>query len=378
MRVCLPIPRRNPILSKKPISNPTLKCPVVERENQEFKRAKAVKVNVNGVEDTLSKTTIAITCTTSASKEDPIHFHDTKTQLSDKVHKFKNKYKTNATKAKLPSNPHDQQLYDCFQKIRDFQTNAAKLDTTNNKRDVPISNPTLKCPVVESKNRELKRAKAVKVKVNADGVEDTLNKTTTATTCTTSVSKNDSIHVNDTKTQLSDKVRKLKNKYKTNAIKAKLPSNPRNQQLNDLSQTIWDFQTNAAKLDTTNINKDMVHGKPILKEGALNKMVEIERELKKLQIYQLQLYLRRVELIREKTISYSFNVLKYNGLIFLNLIEQIHCFLSISLKIPDRLGQIIELLVTGIGGQFSFDGIGLIVLGDGFLLLKKIANVAND
>ncbi|GMQ09135.1 hypothetical protein CsSME_00052614 [Camellia sinensis var. sinensis] len=54
----------------------------------------------------------------------------------------------------------------------------------------PISNPTLKCPVVESKNRELKRAKAVKVKVNADGVEDTLNKTTTATTCTTSVSKN--------------------------------------------------------------------------------------------------------------------------------------------------------------------------------------------
>ncbi|GMQ09149.1 hypothetical protein CsSME_00052627 [Camellia sinensis var. sinensis] len=66
------------------------------------------------------------------------------------------------------------------------------------------------------------------------------------------------------------------------------------------------------------------------------------------------------------------------ALIFLNLIEQIHCFLSISLKIPDRLGQIIELLVTGIGGQFSFDGIGLIVLGDGFLLLKKIANVAND
>ncbi|XP_028116789.1 probable transcription factor At4g00390 [Camellia sinensis] len=144
----------------------------------------------------------------------------------------------------------------------------------------PISNPTLKCPVVESKDQELKRAKAVKVKVNADGVEDTLNKTTTATTCTTSVSKNvffqrlwsvddeivilqgiidyiatkgadpsaymnafflfikDSIHVNDTKTQLSDKVRKLKNKYKTNAIKAKLPSNPHNQQLYDLSQKI--------------------------------------------------------------------------------------------------------------------------------------------
>ncbi|KAF5929923.1 hypothetical protein HYC85_000084 [Camellia sinensis] len=118
----------------------------------------------------------------------------------------------------------------------------------------PISKPTLKCPV--------------KVKVNADEVEDTLNKTTAATTCTTFASKNeffqrlwsvddeivilqgimdytttkgvdpstymnvfflfikDSIHVNDTKTQLSDKVRKLKNKYKTNAIKAKLPSNP--------------------------------------------------------------------------------------------------------------------------------------------------------
>ncbi|GMQ09141.1 hypothetical protein CsSME_00052620 [Camellia sinensis var. sinensis] len=118
----------------------------------------------------------------------------------------------------------------------------------------PISKPTLKCPV--------------KVKVNADEVEDTLNKTTTATTCTASASKNeffqrlwsvddeivilqgimdytttkgvdpstymnafflfikDSIHVNDTKTQLFDKVRKLKNKYKTNAIKAKLPSNP--------------------------------------------------------------------------------------------------------------------------------------------------------
>ena len=30
----------------------------------------------------------------------------------------------------------------------------------------------------------------MKVKVNADWVEDTLNKTTTATTCTTSVSKN--------------------------------------------------------------------------------------------------------------------------------------------------------------------------------------------
>ncbi|GMQ09126.1 hypothetical protein CsSME_00052605 [Camellia sinensis var. sinensis] len=54
-----------------PISNPTLKCPVVERENQESKRAKAVKLNVNadGVEDTLSKTTIATTCTTSASKK---------------------------------------------------------------------------------------------------------------------------------------------------------------------------------------------------------------------------------------------------------------------------------------------------------------------
>ncbi|XP_028116788.1 F-box/LRR-repeat protein 4-like [Camellia sinensis] len=65
--------RRNPVLSKKPISNPTLKCPVVERENQESKKAKAVKVKVNvnadGVEDTLSKTTIATTCTTSASKK---------------------------------------------------------------------------------------------------------------------------------------------------------------------------------------------------------------------------------------------------------------------------------------------------------------------
>ncbi|KAF5931611.1 hypothetical protein HYC85_027782 [Camellia sinensis] len=280
--------------------------------------------------------------------KNPIHVYDTKTQLPDKVCKLKNKYKTNAIKAKLPSNPHDQQLYDLSQKIWDFQTNVdIRASFTSSK---PISNPTLKCPVVESKNRELKRAKAVKVKVNADGVEDTLNKTTTDTTCTTSVSKNgildytatkgadpsaymyafflfvkDSIHVNDTKTQLFDKVRKLKNKYKTNAIKAKLPSNPRNQQLYDLSQTIWDFQTNAAKLDTTNNNKDVVHGKPILKEGALNKM-----------------------------------------------------FSSISLKIPDRLGQIIELLVTGIGGQFSFDGIGLIVLGDGFLLLKKIANVAND
>ncbi|KAF5931601.1 hypothetical protein HYC85_027772 [Camellia sinensis] len=275
-----------------------------------------MNVNADGVEDTLNKTTTATTCTTSALKVNPIHVYDTKTQLSDKVRKLKNKYKTNATKAKLPSNPHDQQLYDLSQKIWDFQTNAGKLDTTNNNKDMvhgkpilkegalnkmaeierelkkilgpvlllvrvrnpvlnkqPISNPTLKCPVVESKNRELKRAKAVKVKVNADGVEDTLNKTTTATTCTTSVSKNDSIHVNDTKTQLFDKVRKLKNKYKTNAIKAKLPSNPRNQQLYDLSQTIWDFQTNAAKLDTTNNNKDVVHGKPILKEGALNKMI---------------------------------------------------------------------------------------------------------
>ncbi|GMQ09125.1 hypothetical protein CsSME_00052604 [Camellia sinensis var. sinensis] len=76
--------------------------------------------------------------------KDPIHFHDTKTQLSNKVHKLKNKYKTNATKAKLPSNPHDQQLYDFFQKIRNFQTNAAKLDTTNNKKDVVHGKPILK------------------------------------------------------------------------------------------------------------------------------------------------------------------------------------------------------------------------------------------
>ncbi|KAF5931612.1 hypothetical protein HYC85_027783 [Camellia sinensis] len=167
---------------------------------------------------------------------------------------------------------------------------------------------------------------AVKVNVNADGVEDTLNKTTTATTCTTSALKKgitdytttkgvdpstdvnafflfikNPIHVYDTKTQLSDKVCKLKNKYKTNATKAKFPSNPHDQQPYDLSQKIWDFQTNATKLDTTNNNKDMVHGKPILKEGALNMMAEIERELKKLEIYQLQLYLRTVELIREQT-----------------------------------------------------------------------------
>ncbi|GMQ09124.1 hypothetical protein CsSME_00052603 [Camellia sinensis var. sinensis] len=142
---------------------------------------------------------------------------------------------------------------------------------------------------------------AVKVNVNADGVEDMLNKTTTATTFTTSALKKNPIHVYDTKTQLSDKVRKLKNKYKTNATKAKFPSNPHDQQLYDLSQKIWDFQTNAAKLDTTNNNKDMVHGKPILKESALNMMAEIEKELKKLEIYQLQLYLRTVELIREQT-----------------------------------------------------------------------------
>ncbi|GMQ09094.1 hypothetical protein CsSME_00052575 [Camellia sinensis var. sinensis] len=92
----------------------------------------------------------------------------------------------------------------------------------------------------------------------------------------------DPIHVHDTKTQFSEKVRKLKNKYKTNATKAKFPSNPHDQQLYDLSQKIWDFQTNAAKLDTTNNNKDMVHGKQILKKGALSKMAEIERELKKL------------------------------------------------------------------------------------------------
>ncbi|GMQ09142.1 hypothetical protein CsSME_00052621 [Camellia sinensis var. sinensis] len=92
----------------------------------------------------------------------------------------------------------------------------------------------------------------------------------------------DPIHFHDTKTQLSDKVRKLKNKYKTNASKAKLPSNPHDQQLYDFFQKIRDFQTNAAKLDTTNNKRDVVHGKPILKEGALNKMAEIERELKKL------------------------------------------------------------------------------------------------
>ncbi|KAF5931598.1 hypothetical protein HYC85_027769 [Camellia sinensis] len=75
--------------------------------------------------------------------KDPIHVHDTKTQLSDKVRKLMNKYKTNATKAKLPSNPYDQQLFDFFQKIRDFQTNAAKLYTTNNKKDVSVDTPFL-------------------------------------------------------------------------------------------------------------------------------------------------------------------------------------------------------------------------------------------
>lgn len=214
-----------------------------------------------------------------------------------------------------------------------MQSNAAASASAKNKK--PISNPNLKRPVVESEgeNRKWKRAKAENV--NADGVENRLNKTSaskvffqrlwspedeivilkgiiqhTATTgLDPSANINDfylsiknSIHVHVTKTQLSDKVRKLKKKYMTNATKAKLPSKSHDQQLYNLSQEIWGFQTNAVKLDTTNNNKDVdvVHGKSTLKEDASNQMAEIKRELKKVHICQLEL-LRKTELLCEQT-----------------------------------------------------------------------------
>lgn len=212
-----------------------------------------------------------------------------------------------------------------------MQSNAAASASAKNKK--PICNPTLKRPVVESEreNRKWKMAKAENV--NAVGVEDRLNKTsaskvffqrlwspedeivilegiihhTASTGLDPSANINDfylsiknSIHVHVTKRQLSDKVRKLKKKYMTNATKAKLPSKSHDQQLYNLSQQIWGFQTNAVKLDTTNNNKDVVHGKPTLKEDASNKMAEIKRELKKLHICQLKL-LRRTELLCEQT-----------------------------------------------------------------------------
>ncbi|KAI7987937.1 putative transcription factor [Camellia lanceoleosa] len=195
----------------------------------------------------------------------------------------------------------------------------------------PTCNPTLKRLVVEreSENRKSKRAKAVKgkVNVNADGVEDRLNKTSASKkvffqrlwsaedeivilqgiinyTADTGLdpsaninafylSIKDFIHVHVTKTQLCDKVRKLKQKYMTNANKAKLPSNSHEQQLYNLSQNIWGFQTNDN-------NKDVVHGKPTLKEDVSNKMAEIKSELKKLQISLLEL-LRSTQLICEQT-----------------------------------------------------------------------------
>ncbi|KAL7190082.1 hypothetical protein ACSBR1_039674 [Camellia fascicularis] len=208
-----------------------------------------------------------------------------------------------------------------------MQSNAAASASAKIKKPIskkPICNPPLKRPVVESEreNRKWKRAKAENV--NADGVEDRLNKTsaskvffqrlwspedeivilqgiihhTDTTGLDPSANINDfylsiknSIHVHVTKTQLSDKVRKLKKKYMANATKAKLPSKSHDQQLYNLSQKIWGFQTNAVKLDTTNNNKDV---------DASNKMAEIKRELKKLHICQLEL-LRRTELLCEQT-----------------------------------------------------------------------------
>ncbi|XP_028119610.1 STOREKEEPER protein-like isoform X1 [Camellia sinensis] len=202
-----------------------------------------------------------------------------------------------------------------------MQSNAAASASAKNKKPIskkPICNPTPKRPVVdsESENRKWKRAKAVNV--NADVVEDRLNKTsaskvffqrlwspedeililegiihhTADTGLDPSANINDfylsiknSIHVHVTKTQLSDKVRKLKKKYMTNANKAQLPSKPHDQQVYKLSQKIWGF------------NKD---GKQTLKEDASNKMAEIARELKKVQICQLEL-LRKTELLCQQT-----------------------------------------------------------------------------
>ncbi|CAL5439169.1 unnamed protein product [Camellia sinensis] len=206
-----------------------------------------------------------------------------------------------------------------------MQSNAAASASAKNKKPIskkPICNPTPKRPVVdsESENRKWKRAKAVNV--NADVVEDRLNKTsaskvffqrlwspqdeililegiihhTANTGLDPSANINDfyltiknSIHVHVTKTQLSDKVRKLKKKYLTNANKAQLPSKPHDQQVYNLSQKIWGFQTDAVK-----------DGKQTLKEDASNKMAEIARELKKVQICQLEL-LRKTELLCQQT-----------------------------------------------------------------------------
>ncbi|KAI7979635.1 hypothetical protein LOK49_Contig289G00006 [Camellia lanceoleosa] len=59
-------------------------------------------------------------------------------------------------------------------------------------------------------------------------------------------------------------------------------------------------------------------------------------------------------------------------------------FSNISLKIPELLGQIIELLVMGVGGQFSFGDIGLVFvlqfadfvgqLGLGIMNMNRILN----
>ncbi|KAF5931609.1 hypothetical protein HYC85_027780 [Camellia sinensis] len=119
----------------------------------------------------------------------------------------------------------------------------------------PISKPTLKCPV--------------KVKVNADEVEDTLNKTTTATTCTTSASKN------------------------------------------EFFQRLWS-----------------VDDEIVILQGIMDYTTTKDST-------------RRWNSVSQ---------------------EDCKCGQRISLKIPNLLEEIKELLI---------------VLGDGFLLLKKIANVAN-
>ncbi|KAF3450471.1 hypothetical protein FNV43_RR06554 [Rhamnella rubrinervis] len=100
-----------------------------------------------------------------------------------------------------------------------------------------------------------------------------------------------SLHVNVTKSQLVDKIRRLKKKYANNAGKKKFnPTKPHEQKAFDLSKKIW--------------GNEQPSGEHVLKRGldmiVESKRVELEEKWKKLNLAELELYARRSQLISDQ------------------------------------------------------------------------------
>ncbi|KAL6989096.1 hypothetical protein U1Q18_014847 [Sarracenia purpurea var. burkii] len=171
-----------------------------------------------------------------------------------------------------------------------------------------------------------------------------------------------SLHVDVSKTQLSDKVRRLKKKYENNASKGKEGEDrtftkPHEQKAYELSKKVWGGESNSAGIDSTKINgkarkNEKNKGSVVLpkieglaspdskaKEGAKidveasgwvsrsirfnrtigescledeiikdglelitgSKKLELEEKWKKLRVEEVELYYKRVDLIREQT-----------------------------------------------------------------------------